>query len=267
MNILEKIIAKKHAEVREQISRVPVSVLEKSLQFNSPVHSLRKSLLDPHRNGIIAEFKRQSPSKGIINSTSNPEIVCKEYITAGASAVSVLTDKEFFGGSIDDLIKVRNVLSGPILRKDFIIDEYQIIEARSAGADAILLILEVHDGKKIKQLHNFAISLGMEVLIELHDITKISGLPADAKIVGINSRDLNSFDVDTDNLLKLIEKLPSNVVKVAESGIKTVSDYQKLKNAGFNAYLIGEQFMKSDDPGKTCRKFISDIRSISTFLD
>jgi indole-3-glycerol phosphate synthase len=259
MTILDQIVAHKQKEVKERKSLYPAALLEKSIFFNHHPLSLKESLIRDGQSGIIAEFKRKSPSVGIINQDAKPEQVCSEYIEGGASAVSVLTDSEFFGGSSDDLINVRKIIRAPVLRKDFILDEYQILEARSMGADSILLITGILKKRRIDQLHHFARFLGMEVLVEVHDEKDFSLVPDDAQMVGINSRNLASLLVDHDNLARLIKLIPKNIVKVAESGIKSVSDYLTFKNAGFNGFLIGELFMNNPDPGKACKIFISEL--------
>ncbi len=260
MNILEEIAAYKYKEVEARKALHSISTLESSPLFNRQPLSLKQSLLAEGSSGIIAEFKRKSPSRGIINASSRPEEVCAEYINAGASAVSVLTDEKFFGGTSEDLMNVRNRIDAPILRKDFIVDEYQIIEARSIGADAVLLIAELHESDRLGQLFDFASSLELEVLVEVHDEKNISRIPAGADIVGINSRNLASFEVDLSHLARIINLLPGNAVKIAESGISSFTDYNNLKNAGFDAFLMGEYFMKTHDPGKTCEIFISELR-------
>jgi indole-3-glycerol phosphate synthase len=193
--------------------------------------------------------------------------VCFEYMEAGSSAVSVLTDSDFFGGSSDDLSDVCRHVECPVLRKDFIVDEYQIIEARSIGADAVLLIAEMHQADKLEQLHRFAQSLELEVLLEIHDEKNISHIPNDAQMIGINSRDLASFRTNPDHLVQLVDNLPENVVKVAESGIKSVTDYLNLRKGGFDAFLIGEYFMKTTDPGGTCKTFINALRKLRVTTD
>lgn len=260
MTILDSIIAAKYKEVEERKLLHPVSFLARSMHFNNRTRSLKSEIQKGGSYGIIAEFKRKSPSAGIINEAAVPFDVCRKYSEAGASAVSVLTDKEFFGGSSFDLSNVREHVDCPVLRKDFIIDEYQIIEARSIGADAVLLIAEIHEAKKLKQLFDFACSLELEVLIEFHDEKNISRLPYDAQLIGINSRNLNSFNVSIDHLAEIAGLLPTSAIKVAESGIKSVSDYHKLKAAGFSGFLIGEYLMKNPDPGSACKSFIDNIR-------
>ncbi|MCX6327806.1 MAG: indole-3-glycerol phosphate synthase TrpC [Bacteroidia bacterium] len=260
MTILDHIVANKYREVEEHKSLHPVNVLEKSIFFRRRPLSLKDCLLPEDQFGIIAEFKRRSPSGGIINEYALAEKVCCEYIQAGSSAVSVLTDSKFFGGSSADLMIARKFNDCPVLCKDFIVDEYQIIEARSIGADAILLITGLHQPDRIEQLHKFARSLDLEVLVEVHDENDFSMIPHDAQLVGINSRNLASLRVDHEILARLVHLIPRDVVKVAESGIKSPSDYLKLKNAGFNGFLIGELFMNSPDPGKTCRTFITELK-------
>lgn len=262
MTILDNIVAKKTNEVKERKAISPVHILEKSLLFQRKPLSLKHFLLQEDLFGIIAEFKRKSPSKGVMNEHLVSGKVCLEYIKAGASAVSILTDSDFFGGSSDDLIQARELINYPVLRKDFIVDEYQIVEARSIGADAILLITSLHQSEKIEQLYRFARSLELEVLVEVHDEKDFSKIPGDAQLVGINSRNLASLNIDMELPSRLIEKMPREVLKIAESGIKSTSDYLNLKNAGFNGFLIGELFMNTPEPGKTCRIFIDELRQL-----
>jgi indole-3-glycerol phosphate synthase len=262
MNILERIVAYKRNEVETQKSLVPFGELEKSTLFQRQPVSLKTSLLREDLPGIIAEFKRKSPSKGVMNRNCSPVAVCSNYIRSGCSAVSVLTDSKFFGGSTDDLTVIRANIESPILRKDFIVDEYQIIEARSIGADAILLIIGLHSADKLEQLFRFARSLSLEVLVEVHDEKDISYIPDDARLIGINSRNLASLRVEPENHTRLIDLLPRDVVRVAESGIKTVSDFLNLRQKGFDAFLIGELFMNTPDPGISCNNFLSQIKKI-----
>jgi indole-3-glycerol phosphate synthase len=264
MTILDHIVAQKYKEVAERKALSPVSVLERANLFRREPVSFKNFLLQENLYGIIAEFKRKSPSRGIMNEFASSGKVCRDYVRAGASAVSVLTDLNFFGGTSDDLINVRESISFPILRKDFIVDEYQIVEAKSIGADAILLIASLHNPQKIQLLHRLAQSLGLEVLIEVHDESDFLKIPADAHLVGINSRNLASLDIDMDRHSALIEMIPKNVVKVAESGIKSASDCVSLRNAGFTGFLIGELFMNSVDPGQSCLRFINELREMTT---
>ena len=260
MTILDQIVSYKYHEVEKQKSLHPVRLLEKSIYFQTRPKSLKHSLLRKELFGIIAEFKRKSPSKGILNESALPEKVCLEYLNAGSSAVSVLTDLEFFGGSSADLTNAREHIDCAILRKEFIVDEYQLIEARSIGADAVLLIAEMHKAKRLEQLYRFARSLELEVLVEVYDEKNISRIPYDAQLVGINSRNLASFQVNLDHLAQLAHRVPQGIVKVAESGIKSVTDYFNLKNAGFDAFLIGELFMNTPNPGETCETFINELK-------
>lgn len=260
MNILEKIINAKHAELKVLKSNTPVALLEKSKYFQSRTRSLGKALTDIHKHGIIAEFKRRSPSKGVINSSALSEEVCPLYLDSGASAVSVLTDREFFGGCNEDLIKARMVCDGAILRKEFIIDEYQVVESKSIGADAILLIADILNKKELKNLYFLASSLKMEVLFEIHDESGIEKLPSGSGIIGINSRNLGNFNINMDVLNTTINLLPQESIKIAESGIHSAEALIELRKTGFAGFLIGELFMKNHNPGSACREFITDIK-------
>jgi indole-3-glycerol phosphate synthase len=259
MNILEQIIGRKRQEVIERKSCVSVSDLEKSNFFSSGCRSLGKSLLQDGSAGIIAEFKRRSPSAGIINNDSVPSETGISYQNAGACAVSVLTDHDFFGGSYADLTDIRRSIELPVLRKEFIIDEYQVIESKSIGADAILLITGIIPAKQLDSFFRLAASLGMEVLVEIHEERDISSVPAGAALVGINNRNLSDFRVDRSSAARLVELLPSSLTKIAESGIKSVTDYRFLRDAGFEGFLIGEHFMRNNDPGAACKSFVYAI--------
>lgn len=260
MNKLEEIIAWKKEEVKERKELYPVKLLEKSPYFPTEVVSLKKYLLREDLTGIIAEFKRQSPSRGMINEYADPAVTCLEYMQAGASALSVLTDERFFGGSNKDLSTARKFNYCPILRKDFIVDEYQIIESKSIGADAILLIAAVLSEKELAELSYFAASEGLEVLFEVHNDEDFDKLPAGAAIVGINNRDLKTFEVNTERSMELVKKLPESMVKVAESGIKDAETAVMLKKAGFGGFLMGERFMREANPGKACKLFIRRMK-------
>lgn len=256
MNMLEQIVNRKYQEVKKRRVHYSGSVLEKSNFFRRKPLSLKNAIMTEASSGVIAEFKRRSPSRGIINESASAGKICTGYLAAGSSAVSVLTDQEFFGGSMDDLTEVRSMVNCPVLCKDFIIDEYQVIEARASGADAVLLISDILPPDRIDKLFRFIHSLGMEALIEVHNKKHLSSIPQDAGLIGINSRDLGTFDVSLSHSLELADLLPGNVVKVAESGIKTIEDYSNLKKAGFNGFLIGELFMSSADPAERCKSFI-----------
>lgn len=262
MSILNKIIEEKHREVSEKKQLYPSRLLEKSIFFGNKCISLKEYILRDDKFGIIAEFKRMSPSKGIINEYADIEKVTIGYMQAGASALSVLTDEKFFGGSSKDLSTARKFNFCPILRKDFIIDEYQLIEAKSIGADAILLIAKVLSAKEVQFLSKAAKALGLEILLEIHDESEMDRINQHIDLVGINNRNLNDFTVDINQSIRLANSIPKNFIKVAESGISEVEALIHLKNNGFNAFLIGERFMKSPQPEQACKEFISKLRKM-----
>jgi indole-3-glycerol phosphate synthase len=264
MTILEKIVIAKRRETEKRKETIPVSKLEQSIHFKAVTFSLEESLRGKEGFGIIAEFKKQSPSRGIINPEADPREVCSRYISSGASAVSILTDSEFFGGSTEDLINTRKLISAPVLRKDFIIDEYQIIESKSIGADVILLIADILNKEEMKSFSSLAASLGLEVLFEIHDESGIDKLPSGARLVGVNSRNLGNFSIDMDILKRTINKLPTDAVKIAESGIDSAETLINLKNEGFRGFLIGELFMRNADPGQASEDFIDNIKKLMT---
>ena len=260
MNILDKIVHQKRKEVAERKSLYPVSLLEKTIYFNTPVVSLKKYLTRSDKLGIIAEFKRKSPSKPAINLYAEVEKVSIGYMQAGASALSVLTDQDFFGGSLADLTEARKYNFCPILRKDFIIDEYQLLEAKSAGADAVLLIAECLEKEALKNLAATANGLGLEVLMEIHDETGLEKLNDYIDVLGVNNRDLRVFKTDIQNSVKIASQIPEGQIKISESGIKTAEDIVTLLKMGYDGFLIGEQFMKNADPGKACGELINKVR-------
>ncbi len=264
MDILEKIINHKKGEVKELKELYSVKLLETSTFFHTKPVSLKQYLLRPDKCGIIAEFKRKSPSKGMINNFVSVEETSISYMQAGAAALSILTDKEFFGGDNKDLITARKFNFCPILRKDFIIDEYQIIEAKSIGSDAILLIAAVLTPEELKHLAAFAHQLGLEVLMEVHNESELNThLDESVDLVGVNNRNLKTFEVDVNTSLSLSDKIPGRFVKISESGISDPATVVKLKNAGFQGFLIGEYFMLHSRPGDTCAEFIQKIRFLS----
>lgn len=262
MNLLEKIIQHKRKEVQQRKELYPVKLLESSVYFQSPCVSLKKYLLREDKTGIIAEIKRRSPSKGNINQYVNIERTSIGYMMAGASALSVLTDKEFFGGKNEDLTEARKFNYCPILRKDFIVDEYHVIEARSIGADAVLLLGNVLSEDEIKAFTQLAHSLGLEVLLELHGEEEIEFVQPATDIVGINNRNLKNFEVDFEHSMRMLEKLPAEKVKVAESGIDSAEKLLALKDAGFNGFLVGEHFMKHSRPEEACREFTRELNRL-----
>lgn len=257
MNILDTIIQQKKVEIANATKSI--AELEQSLYYKRPVFSVKKFILDNSKTGIIAEFKRKSPSKGIINDRADVVEVTSAYTKSGASCLSVLTDEQFFGGCNDDLIKAR-VNNIPILRKDFIIDEYQIIEARSIGADVILLIAACLSPARVKELAAFAKKLNLEVLLEIHSEDELQHICDEVDLVGVNNRDLKTFSVDINKSIELAKKIPAEKIKIAESGIDGVQTLHTFKNEGFQGFLIGELFMKQPNPAIAFSEFVSKIK-------
>jgi indole-3-glycerol phosphate synthase len=260
MNILETIVASKVKEVEERQAKTSVSALEKSSLFNREILSLRQSILDPAKTGIIAEFKRRSPSKGIINDRSSGMDVTGGYVEGGASGLSILTDTNYFGGYNEDLLAAREHRI-PILRKDFIIDEYQVVEARSMGADAILLIASSLSPVRVRELAKFANELRLEVLLELHEEEELEHINEFTKLVGVNNRNLKTFEVDMDKSIRMAEKIGTSRVRIAESGIGSVEDILSFRKFGFDGFLIGEYFMKQHDPAAAFSAFTKKLRT------
>ena len=262
MTILEKIIAFKKQEVAKIKAEIPVKRLVESPSFKRTSISLKQSLIDSYSTGIIAEFKRQSPSKGVINERATVSEVTNGYLEANVAAQSILTDTSFFGGTMADLMEARTINSTkPILRKDFIVDGFQIVEAKAIGADAVSLIATCLTAQELKNYGQLARDLGLEVLYEIHtqeDLDKINDL--DQKIIGINNRNLKTFDVDLEHSIALSSQIPTSAVKVSESGISDPRIITGLKEYGFQGFLIGENFMKTESPGMACQEFISQIR-------
>lgn len=258
--ILDKIIAQKRLEVGERKELYPVRLLEKSLYFESKPVSMRKYIQRPDLSGIIAEFKRKSPSKGIINAHAPVERTTIGYMQAGASALSVLTDKPFFGGANEDLTLARRFNFCPIIRKDFTIDEYQVLEAKSIGADAILLIAAVLTPAESKTLAALAHTLGMEVLLEVHDEAELlQNLEVGADMIGVNNRNLKTFEVSIEISKRLAPLIPSSVVKISESGISSPETISILREVGYEGFLMGENFMKHSRPEHAALEFIEQL--------
>ena len=258
MDILEQIIAYKRSEVEKRKAAVNVSQLEGKALYKRPTISLRQSLLDETKTGIIAEFKRRSPSKGNINIDADVLKVTTAYTRYGASGLSVLTDQHFFGGSDEDLLAARtNAI--PILRKEFIIDEYQITEAKSIGADVILLIAACLQPAEVKRLAAFARNLNLEVLLELHGEEELGHICDEAGLIGINNRNLKTFVVDIERSLRMAESIPADRIKIAESGISSVKNIALFKQHGFQGFLIGENFMKEPDPTIAFAEFVKSL--------
>ena len=265
VNILDQIIEFKRKEVAERKVLYPISLLEQAPNFALPVISLKASLLRDDKTGIIAEIKRKSPSKGVINANVSIERISKGYVDAGASALSILTDKEFFGGSNEDLITARKFNSCPILRKEFIIDEYQIIEAKSIGADAILLIAAVLSPEEVKQFTNLAHSLGLEVLMEVHDETELKkNVSAGVDLIGANNRDLKTFTLSIETSKRLANLIPADVIKISESGIESPEAIMELKRYGFKGFLMGQTFMQNSHPEIAAMKFVTKLKKMES---
>lgn len=259
MNILDKITAHKRKEIEERKKLVSRAKLESLPQFKQPPLSLKEFLLDESRTGIIAEFKRRSPSKGVINSSATVEEVTGAYARHGASGISVLTDTEFFGGSLQDLTAA-GFNQVPLLRKDFMVDEFQIAEAKAYGASVILLIAACLSPAEVKRLAAGAKSMGLEVLLEIHDETELDHICNEVDLVGVNNRNLKTFEVSINASLELIKKIPSSKIAVAESGINDVETIVSLRRAGFRGFLIGEHFMKQPDPALAFAHFVTQLK-------
>jgi len=259
MDILQKIIAYKKPLLEKRKKHSPIDELQNSLFFERRVMSLSKALTKPDSSGIIAEFKRRSPSKPVINLTAEVKKVTAGYQQAGAAALSVLTDTHFFGGKNLDIEQIRDFIDIPVLRKDFMFDPYQVYEAKSIGADAILLIAEVLSKDIILQLAKTAHELNLEVLLEIHSASQLNKINPYINVLGVNNRNLKTFEVRIENSIVLSEKLPDDIVKISESGIRSAEDVKCLRSYGFQGFLIGESFMKMAEPEKACKNFIDEI--------
>jgi indole-3-glycerol phosphate synthase len=263
MTILDEILEHKRKEVDERKGLYPVKLLEQSIYFPTPAVSLKKYLLRDDMSGIIAEIKRKSPSKGVINPHVSIERTSIGYMQAGASALSVLTDKQFFGGSNEDLTIARRFNFCPILRKEFIIDEYQIIEAKSIGADAILLIAAALEPKRIKEFTRLAHSLQLEVLMEVHDEKELNdNLEGGADLIGVNNRNLRTFELNVAISKRLSALIPASVIRVSESGIESPEAILDLTNYGFRGFLVGQAFMQDSRPEKAAKDFIKELNRL-----
>jgi indole-3-glycerol phosphate synthase len=259
MNILEQIITDKRREVILKKSIIPISQLENSVLFERKTISLSNNLRNSS-SGIIAEHKRRSPSKPNINNSFTVEEVVKGYENAGVCGISVLTDGKYFGGSLDDLLLARASVNIPLLRKEFIVDEYQILEAKAYGADLILLIASVLTRKEINHLSEFAKALNLEVLLEVHDLEELQkSIMPSLDMIGVNNRNLKTFEVSLDFSKQLAHEIPNEFVKVSESGISSIEAIIELKPYGYKGFLIGENFMKTNNPGESARDFIISL--------
>lgn len=258
MNILDRIIQHKQEQLAGLMFSNPENSLKDGAFFSRKCDSLKASLLRDGATGIIAEFKRKSPSKGFINKGANVSEVTAAYTKYGASGISVLTDEMFFGGSTNDLILAREN-SIPILRKDFIIKTYQVTAAKAMGADAILLIAACLTKQEVEHLAGYAKSIGLEVLLELHEEDELEHICEAVDMVGINNRSLKTFEVDISRSLRLSKLISPDKLKVAESGINDASLVKSFKNAGYHGFLIGEYFMKEEDPGQAFAQFVQNL--------
>jgi indole-3-glycerol phosphate synthase len=260
MTILDKIVLQKKAVITLSKQQVSIAQLEASELFGRQTYSFRDFLLDPARTGIIAEFKRRSPSKGIINDKVTVEEVTTGYAAAGASAISVLTDTEFFMGQSADLIAARRVNNIPLLRKDFMIDEYQVLEAKAMGADIILLIAAILTPAEIQTLASLAKSLGLNVLLEVHNLEELQrSINPNVDAIGVNNRNLADFTVSVQTSFDLVEQIPAEFLKISESAISNTNVIKQLKAAGFNGFLIGETFMRRENPGLAMAEFVKGL--------
>ncbi|MFD2552904.1 indole-3-glycerol phosphate synthase TrpC [Sphingobacterium tabacisoli] len=260
MTILDKIVERKRIEVADAKAKTTLQQLEQYPLFGRTCYSLKDSIENPKRTGIIAEYKRASPSKGIINGISTVQEVVQGYQDAGASAISVLTDSDFFQGDLADLTAARAVLHLPLLRKEFIIDSYQIAEAKAYGADIILLIAACLSPEEIKSLALYAKSLGLNVLLEVHNEEELKRSISDnIDAIGVNNRNLKDFSVSLAHSHDLVDKIPANFIKVSESGISDPSTINDLRKRGFQSFLIGENFMKTENPGEAMKKFVVEL--------
>ena len=259
-DILSEIIANKRFEVDLQKQSISLEQLQNSLETTVKQRSLKEALKSSS-SGIIAEFKRRSPSKGWINRKAQAEDIVPGYANAGASAVSILTDEKFFGGNLKDIKDARPLIDIPILRKDFIVDEYQLYQAKIIGADAVLLIAAALKKEELHALAAKAHELGLEVLLEIHSAEELKYINANMDVIGINNRNLGTFFTDVENSFRLAEQLPSDAVLVSESGISDPATVKRLQKAGFKGFLIGENFMKTDNPELALKSFIEDLNT------
>tara|TARA_A100001011_G_scaffold400582_1_gene516482 strand:+ start:9442 stop:10227 length:786 start_codon:yes stop_codon:yes gene_type:complete len=260
MNILDKIIVDKRIEVDQRKKIFPATYWEASPLFDLKTNSLAEGI-QKSESGIIAEYKRRSPSKQNINSSISVLDVSSGYEKAGVCGMSVLTDGKYFGGSLDDLTIARSVTSFPILRKEFIIDEYQIIEAKAHGADAILLIASILNQTEIQYLSATAKGYGLDVLLEVHNLEELEkSIMPTLDIIGVNNRNLKTFEISLDTSRNLIEKIPNDFIKISESGISEVATIKDLISLGYQGFLVGENFMKTENPGLEAQNFIKQIK-------
>ncbi|MEM6770223.1 MAG: indole-3-glycerol phosphate synthase TrpC [Bacteroidota bacterium] len=267
MTILDRINEFKKLEVARRKAKTPLAALKDSSGYQLPRISLSQSILDSDHYGIIAEFKRKSPSQDDINLAADPVAVTQGYQSAGAAGISCLTDTQFFGAHPNDIDRVRQALSLPVIRKDFLVDRYQLPDPRARGADAILLIAASLEAGQLDELAAEASELGLEVLCEVHNEEELAKLSPHVNIVGVNNRNLKDFTVSIANSIHLAEMLPKDTLKISESGIEDPQSIAKLRNHGFKGFLIGTYFMREADPGQACADFIQRVREIEDLYD
>lgn len=259
--ILKKILARKHEEIAERSAQVSIPQLIEKAKTASAPRGFAASIaakIAAGQSGVIAEIKKASPSKGVIREDFDPAAIAQSYEKGGACCLSVLTDVDFFQGADDYLKMARSASTLPVIRKDFIIDEYQIYEARAMGADCILLIVSALSEEQLNQLHKVARSLGMDVLIEVHDGAELDiALKLDNPMVGINNRNLHSFEVSLENTYQLLSKIPDDKIVITESGIHSPADVAAMRQHNVNAFLVGEAFMRSEEPGERLAEMFS----------
>jgi indole-3-glycerol phosphate synthase len=250
-DLLSTIVAATLRICEVRAARVPLDEMDRRAADVQPRTGLFKAALERHdRFNVIAECKRRSPSRGVLRSDYDPAAIATGYDRAGAAAISVLTEPTFFDGSLEHLAVVRQATQLPILRKDFIVDRYQILESRAAGADAILLIVAALSPEALSNLYRTATDAGLDVLVEVHELSELPmALEAGATIIGVNNRNLRTLEVDTSVTSEIADLIPQDVVAVAESGLRTIDDLRVLQTRGYDAFLIGERFMTADDPG------------------
>jgi indole-3-glycerol phosphate synthase len=260
-DLLAAIVAATRRTVEVRAAQVPLQELSRRAAAAEPRPGrFRAALSRTDRLNVIAECKRRSPSRGVLKADYDPAAIATGYARGGAAAISVLTEAAFFDGHLDHIAAVRRVTDLPILRKDFIVDPYQVLESRASGADAILLIVAALTPAELEPLHRAATDAGLDVLVEIHDLAELpAALDAGASIVGVNNRNLRTLLVDTAASLQAVDRIPDDVIAVAESGLKTRSDLRDLKSAGYDAFLIGERFMTTNDPGQALADLLREL--------
>jgi indole-3-glycerol phosphate synthase len=258
--LLDAIVAATRKRVEDARARTGAAALSRAAAAATPPRGFRAALaVDGVR--VIAECKRRSPSRGVLRMAYDPVAIAHGYAAAGAAAISVLTEPTFFDGALDHLQAVRAAVDVPVLRKDFVVDAYQLLEARAAGADAVLLIVAALDDAELRTLSGAARDLGLDVLVEVHDEAELERADAaGATLIGVNNRNLRTLAVDVEASLRLAARLPEGALAVAESGLRAGEDLRRLRTVGYQAFLIGERFMSADDPGAALRGLLGDTR-------